>query len=57
MGKSELGITDTSKSFCQTIFEKEQTMPQDLLFCDDLFPTVPLFENLKQRVAVCQALF
>jgi hypothetical protein len=37
MGKSELGITDTSKSLCRTIFEKEQTVPQDSLFRDDLF--------------------
>lgn len=37
MGKSELGITDTSKSLCRTIFKKEQTVPQDSLFRDDLF--------------------
>jgi hypothetical protein len=37
MGKFELGITDTSKSLCRTIFEKEQTVPQESLFRDDLF--------------------
>ena len=37
MGKSELGITDTSKSLCRTIFTKEQTVPQESLFRDDLF--------------------
>jgi hypothetical protein len=37
MGKSKLGITDTSKSLCQTIFKKKQTVPQDSLFRNDLF--------------------
>lgn len=37
MGKSEFNITDTSKSLCRTIFEKEQMVPQESLFCDDLF--------------------
>jgi hypothetical protein len=37
MGKSKLGITNASKSLCQTIFEKEQTVPQESLFRDDIF--------------------
>lgn len=37
MRKSPLGITDTSKSLCRMILEKEQTLPQDTLFRDDLF--------------------
>jgi hypothetical protein len=37
MCKSELGITDTSKRLCQTIFEVEQTVPQESLFRDNLF--------------------
>jgi len=37
MRKSPLGITDTSKSFCRIMLEKEQTFPQDTLFRDDLF--------------------
>lgn len=37
MDKSDLGITDASKSFCRTLLEKEQTVPQDSLFRDDLF--------------------
>lgn len=37
MSKSELGITDMSKSLCRTIFEKGQTVPQESLFRDDLF--------------------
>jgi len=37
MRKSPLGITDTSKSLCRIILEKEQTFPQDTLFRDDLF--------------------
>ena len=37
MCKSPLGITDTSRELCKTLFEKEQTIPQDTLFRDDLF--------------------
>jgi hypothetical protein len=37
MGKSGLGITDGSKTLCQTLLEKEQTVPQGSLFRDDLF--------------------
>jgi len=36
MDKSDLGITDASKSLCQILLEKEQTAPWDLLFRDDL---------------------
>ncbi|KAI9742595.1 MAG: hypothetical protein M1818_003736 [Claussenomyces sp. TS43310] len=36
MSKSRLGITDASKSLCRTFLEKEQTVPQDSLFRDDL---------------------
>jgi hypothetical protein len=35
--KSDLGITDTSKSLCRILLEKEQTVPQDSLFRDDVF--------------------
>jgi hypothetical protein len=37
MDKSDLGITDASKSFCRTLLEKVQTVPQDSLFGDDVF--------------------
>jgi len=37
MGKSELGVTATSKSLCRTFLETEQTVPDDSLFRDDLF--------------------
>jgi len=37
MGKSQLGVATTSKSFCQTLLEIEQTFPDDSLFRDDLF--------------------
>jgi hypothetical protein len=37
MDKSDLGIIDASKSFCRTLLEKEQTVPLDSLFQDDLF--------------------
>jgi hypothetical protein len=35
--KSELGIRDTSKSLCCTLLEAEQTVPEGLLFQDDIF--------------------
>jgi hypothetical protein len=37
MGKFDLGITDASKKLCQTLLEAEQSVPQDTLFCNDLF--------------------
>ena len=37
MCKSPLGIKDTSRELCRTLFEKEQTIPQDTLFRDDRF--------------------
>jgi hypothetical protein len=35
--KSLGGITDASKSLCRILLEKEQTVPQDSLFRDDIF--------------------
>ncbi|PVH69777.1 hypothetical protein DL98DRAFT_554269 [Cadophora sp. DSE1049] len=35
--KSELGIADTSKTVYQTFLKAEQTIPEDLLFQDNLF--------------------
>ena len=37
MYKSPLGITNTSRELCRTLLEKEQSIPQDTLFRDDLF--------------------
>ena len=37
MRKSELEITDASKSFCQTLRKAEQIVPEDSLFRDGLF--------------------
>jgi hypothetical protein len=37
MDEGDLGITDTSKSFCRTLLEKDQAVPPDSLFRDDLF--------------------
>ena len=37
MDKSDLGITDETKSLCRRLLEEEQTLPQDSLFRDDLF--------------------
>ena len=35
--KADVGITDTSKSLCRKLLEKEQTVPQNSLFRKDLF--------------------
>ncbi len=35
--KSDLDITDTSKSLYRRLLESEQDVPKDLLFRDDLF--------------------
>ncbi|KAL9013979.1 MAG: hypothetical protein Q9173_001357 [Seirophora scorigena] len=37
MRKSPLGITDTSRELCRSLLEKEQSIPQNTLFRDDLF--------------------
>lgn len=37
MYKSDLGVTDASKSLCQILLEREQTVPQVSLFRDDEF--------------------
>jgi hypothetical protein len=37
MSKSDLGVTDASKSLCRTLLESDQTVPLDSLFRDDLF--------------------
>lgn len=44
MDKSDLGITDASKTLCRTLLEKKQSVPQDSLFRDDIF------ESTCQRV-------
>lgn len=37
MRKSDLGITDTSKTVCRSLLEAEQIVSEDSLFQDDLF--------------------
>ena len=37
MDKSDEGITDASKNLCRILLEKEQTVPQDSLFRDNIF--------------------
>ncbi|KAH7129635.1 hypothetical protein B0J13DRAFT_140164 [Dactylonectria estremocensis] len=37
MDKSDLGISNESKSLCRTLLEKEQPTPRDSLFRDDIF--------------------
>ncbi|KAJ9624560.1 hypothetical protein H2203_005295 [Taxawa tesnikishii (nom. ined.)] len=37
MDKSEQGITDTSKQLCRSLLEREQPVPADSLFRDDVF--------------------
>ena len=47
MDKSDLGITTSSKSMCQSLLQTEQTVPQDSLFRDDLFDKT--CRNLQDR--------
>jgi hypothetical protein len=47
MRKSELGITDTSKTVCRTLLEAEQIVPEDSLFQDDLFDET--YEMIQDR--------
>lgn len=37
MGKSAVGVIDTSRDLCQLLLEERQEIPQDTLFRDDLF--------------------
>lgn len=37
MGKFDLGIINISKKLYQTLLKVEQSVPQDILFCDNLF--------------------
>ncbi|KAF7858882.1 hypothetical protein EAF04_008924 [Stromatinia cepivora] len=37
LDESDLGITGASKNICRILLEKEQTVPQDSLFRDDVF--------------------
>lgn len=37
LDESDLGVTDVSKSLCRALLDKEQTIPIDSLFRDDLF--------------------
>jgi hypothetical protein len=39
MEKSDLGITDTSLTWCMTLLDSEQPVPKDSLFRDDVFET------------------
>ena len=47
MRKSPLDITDASKELCRALLEKEQTIPQDTLFRDDIFEET--CERVKSR--------
>jgi hypothetical protein len=40
IGKSELGVTTTSKNLCRTLLETKQIFPDDFLFHDDLFEEI-----------------
>jgi hypothetical protein len=37
INKFNLGITNASKSLCRILLEKEQTVPQDFLFYNNIF--------------------
>ncbi len=47
MYKSELGITDISKTVCQTLLKAKQIVPEDSLFQDDLFDKT--YEMIQDR--------
>ena len=47
MDKSDIGITTSSKSICQSLLQTEQTTPQDSLFRDDVFDKT--CRNLQDR--------
>jgi hypothetical protein len=40
IGKFDLGIIDASKKFYRTLFEAEQSIPQDILFRNNLFDKI-----------------
>jgi hypothetical protein len=54
MNKSDLGITDANKSFCQILLEKEQMVPQDFLFCDNIFNKICRKIQNKNKARVVQ---
>ena len=37
MGKHPLGISDACKSMCRNLLERQQSVPRDTMFCDNLF--------------------
>jgi hypothetical protein len=47
MDTSEQGITAISKALCSTLLEKEQDVPEDSLFRDDLFEST--FRKMRNR--------
>lgn len=47
MEKSDFGITTSSKSMCYSLLQREQAVPQDSLFRDDLFDKT--CRNLQDR--------
>ena len=47
MDKSDLGITDASKSLCRRLLESAQDVPKDSLFRDDLFEKT--FRKIQDR--------
>jgi hypothetical protein len=49
MGKSQLGITDKSRSLCKTLLDTEQPAPKNSLFDDDIFESV--CDNVENTVA------
>ena len=47
MGKFDLGISDMSKKLYQTLLNTKQSVPQDILFRDDLFDET--YESVRVR--------
>ncbi|SPO03600.1 uncharacterized protein DNG_06283 [Cephalotrichum gorgonifer] len=54
MHDSELGITRASESLCRSLLEKQQTVPKESLFRDDIFETTRLNLSDKNEARVIQ---
>ncbi len=54
MYKSDLSITDTSKTVCRTLLEAEQMVPKDSLFQDNLFDKTCEMIQARNKAKVIQ---
>lgn len=52
MGEHKEGIAKVSKDICRTLLETEQAVPEDSLFCDDLFEDTCEMIRIKNEARV-----